>query len=210
MFSFSDRGSGGARRGCAPRHRQRERAGGADRDRSVEDHLWREEPARPARARRLLVPHRQMGRQGQDQASGWEGGRVPGSWIGRYILDGTAIADEGHGPYPDGTPFLGITFRQYDQSRKDVGHRVSERLRVVSEAAGASRHWIGRRERPHRHDHLGITRHRRPRALCGAGRRQLGLSAGLIQRRWTAGTRGPSSSPSAARSRRVESWTCWA
>ena len=42
----------------------------------------------------------------------------PVAWIGRYILDGTAIADEGHAPYPDGTPFLGITFRQYDQSRK--------------------------------------------------------------------------------------------
>src|SRR6188508_1869214 len=42
----------------------------------------------------------------------------PVAWVGRYILDGTAIADEGHGPYPDGTPFLGITFRQYDQSRK--------------------------------------------------------------------------------------------
>jgi Protein of unknown function (DUF1579) len=42
----------------------------------------------------------------------------PVAWVGRYILDGTAIADEAHGPYPDGTPFLGITFRQYDQSRK--------------------------------------------------------------------------------------------
>ena len=42
----------------------------------------------------------------------------PVAWIGRYILDGTAIADEGHAPYPDGTPSLGITFRQYDQSRK--------------------------------------------------------------------------------------------
>ena len=42
----------------------------------------------------------------------------PVAWVGRYILDGTAIADEGHAPYPDGTPFLGITFRQYDQSRK--------------------------------------------------------------------------------------------
>jgi hypothetical protein len=59
----------------------------------------------------------------------WEGrgrtrladGRVaeyPVAWVGRYILDGTAIADEVHGPYPDGTPALGITFRQYDQSRK--------------------------------------------------------------------------------------------
>jgi len=42
----------------------------------------------------------------------------PVSWIGRYILDGTAIADEAQGPYPDGRPFLGITFRQYDESQK--------------------------------------------------------------------------------------------
>jgi hypothetical protein len=33
-------------------------------------------------------------------------------------LDGTAIADEIHGPYPDGAPFLGISFRQYDQIQK--------------------------------------------------------------------------------------------
>ena len=42
----------------------------------------------------------------------------PVAWVGRYVLDGTAIADEVHGPYPDGTPSLGITFRQYDQSQK--------------------------------------------------------------------------------------------
>jgi hypothetical protein len=42
----------------------------------------------------------------------------PVAWIGRYILDGTAIADEAHAPYPDGRPALGITFRQYDQSRQ--------------------------------------------------------------------------------------------
>jgi hypothetical protein len=42
----------------------------------------------------------------------------PIAWVGRYILDGTAIADEAHGPNPDGTPFLGISLRQYDQSRK--------------------------------------------------------------------------------------------
>jgi hypothetical protein len=40
------------------------------------------------------------------------------SWIGRYILDGTAIADESHSVYPDGTPALGITLRQYDAGRK--------------------------------------------------------------------------------------------
>jgi hypothetical protein len=42
----------------------------------------------------------------------------PLSWIGRDILDGTAIADELHSTYPDGRPFLGISLRQYDASRK--------------------------------------------------------------------------------------------
>lgn len=39
------------------------------------------------------------------------------TWIGRYVLDGTAIADEFHGATPDGKPYLGITLRQYDASR---------------------------------------------------------------------------------------------
>jgi hypothetical protein len=42
----------------------------------------------------------------------------PVTWIGRYILDGTAIADEGHGTAPDGTHAVGISFRQYDRDRK--------------------------------------------------------------------------------------------
>ena len=42
----------------------------------------------------------------------------PITWIWRYILDGTAIADEGHGKAPDGTQAIGISFRQYDRSRK--------------------------------------------------------------------------------------------
>jgi hypothetical protein len=42
----------------------------------------------------------------------------PVSWVGRYILDGTAIADEMHAPAPDGSPYLGITFRQYDRERR--------------------------------------------------------------------------------------------
>ncbi len=41
----------------------------------------------------------------------------PVTWIGRYILDGTAIADEVHAPAPDGTRTVGITFRQYDANR---------------------------------------------------------------------------------------------
>jgi hypothetical protein len=42
----------------------------------------------------------------------------PVSWIGRYILDGTAIADEMHAPAPDGSPYLGISLRQYDRDRR--------------------------------------------------------------------------------------------
>jgi len=40
------------------------------------------------------------------------------TWIGRYVLDGTAIADELHGPMPDGSPYLGISLRQYDANRR--------------------------------------------------------------------------------------------
>ena len=40
------------------------------------------------------------------------------TWIGRYILDGTAISDEMHSVTPDGNPYLGITLRQYDTARK--------------------------------------------------------------------------------------------
>jgi hypothetical protein len=44
----------------------------------------------------------------------WEGM----TWIGRYILDGMAIADEGHAPGPDGKMYLGISLRHYDTKRK--------------------------------------------------------------------------------------------
>lgn len=40
------------------------------------------------------------------------------TWIGRYILDGMAIADEGHAAGPDGSPYLGISFRYYDAPKK--------------------------------------------------------------------------------------------
>jgi hypothetical protein len=36
------------------------------------------------------------------------------TWIGRYILDGMAIADEIHSLGPDGKPYLGISFRHFD------------------------------------------------------------------------------------------------
>jgi hypothetical protein len=40
------------------------------------------------------------------------------TWIGRYVLDGMVIADEGHSTFPDGSPAFGITFRQYDEAKK--------------------------------------------------------------------------------------------
>ena len=36
------------------------------------------------------------------------------TWIGRYVLNGMAIADEGHSPGPDGKQYLGITLRHFD------------------------------------------------------------------------------------------------
>jgi hypothetical protein len=42
----------------------------------------------------------------------------PVTWIGRYILGGSGIADEMHSLAPDGSPYLGISFRQYDSNRR--------------------------------------------------------------------------------------------
>jgi Protein of unknown function (DUF1579) len=59
----------------------------------------------------------------------WEGGgktKLPdgtsaefsASWIGRYIPDGMVIADEFHSSAPDGSPYLGISLRQYNSEKK--------------------------------------------------------------------------------------------
>ena len=50
------------------------------------------------------------------------------TWIGRYVLDGTAIADEFHGATPDGKPYLGISLRQYDAA---LGMWIVEYLNVT-------------------------------------------------------------------------------
>src|SRR5690606_8771776 len=42
----------------------------------------------------------------------------PVTWIGRYVLDGTAIADEMQAPAPDGSPWLGMSLRQFDAARQ--------------------------------------------------------------------------------------------
>jgi len=39
------------------------------------------------------------------------------TWIGRYVLDGMAIADEMHSVGPDGSPYLGISLRHYDRDK---------------------------------------------------------------------------------------------
>ena len=39
------------------------------------------------------------------------------TWIGRYILNGMAIADEFHSLAPDGSPYLGISLRHFDANR---------------------------------------------------------------------------------------------
>jgi hypothetical protein len=49
------------------------------------------------------------------------------AWIGRYILDGMAIADELHGPQPDGSRSMGISFRYFDPEND---HWIVEFLNV--------------------------------------------------------------------------------
>jgi hypothetical protein len=39
-------------------------------------------------------------------------------WIGRYVLNGMAIADEFHASTPDGKAYLGISLRQFDTTHK--------------------------------------------------------------------------------------------
>lgn len=68
---------------------------------------------------------------GKGRAKLPEGGLSPEfivKWIGRHVLDGTAIADELHGPAPDGSPCLGITLRQYGAAG---GNWVIEFLNVT-------------------------------------------------------------------------------
>jgi hypothetical protein len=40
------------------------------------------------------------------------------AWIGRYIFDGMAIADEFHSSAPNGSPYLGISLRQYNREKR--------------------------------------------------------------------------------------------
>lgn len=51
------------------------------------------------------------------------------TWIGRYILDGMAIADELHAPLPDGGRGMGVTFRYFDPVDE---HWIVEFLNVTN------------------------------------------------------------------------------
>jgi hypothetical protein len=51
------------------------------------------------------------------------------TWIGRYVLDGMAIVDEGHMPLPDGGRGIGITFRYFDPVNE---HWIVEFLNVTN------------------------------------------------------------------------------
>ncbi len=54
----------------------------------------------------------------------WEGATC----IGRYVLNGLAIADEFHSMMPDGKPYLGISLRHYEAQR---GAWIIEYLNVT-------------------------------------------------------------------------------
>ena len=83
----------------------------------------------------------------------WEGKRtikladetsaeVTWSWIGRYVLDGMAIADEIHASVSDGSQYWGVTLRQYDASKKSwivefINVTMSFLRRQVNATAGS-------------------------------------------------------------------------
>ncbi len=58
------------------------------------------------------------------------------TWIGRYVLNGMAIADEFHSLTPDGKPYLGISLRQFDPEQGRLDHRVPQRHLLVPPPAG--------------------------------------------------------------------------
>ena len=74
-------------------------------------------PAAPAQLRVFSFLIGKWEGQGKTRLENGKFAEYPVSWIGRYVLDGTAIADEMHGPAPDGSAYLGISFRQYDARR---------------------------------------------------------------------------------------------
>ena len=55
--------------------------------------------------------------KGKTTLENGEVAEFPVTWIGRWVLDGLAIADEAHSVGPDGRPYLGISFRHYDSIR---------------------------------------------------------------------------------------------
>jgi len=73
------------------------------------------------------------------------------TWIGRYGLNGTAIADELHAVGPDGKEYLGGTLRHFDTKPRLMDHRVSQRHAFLCPQAGESA--VGLREPGFRQRH---------------------------------------------------------
>jgi hypothetical protein len=75
-------------------------------------------PRAPAELHAFSFLIGKWGGKGKTKLQDGTSAEFPVTWIGRYILGGTAIADEMHAPAPDGSPYLGISLRQYDRGRK--------------------------------------------------------------------------------------------
>jgi hypothetical protein len=69
-----------------------------------------------ARTGRIFFPHRRWEGTRKTKLENGEVAAYGVTWIGRYILDGTAIADEFHSIGPGGHPYLGISFRQMEMT----------------------------------------------------------------------------------------------
>ena len=83
-------------------------------ERSIEVDLRRDRLRRAAGAESVFVLIGKWDGKGKTRLEDGTFAEFPVTWIGRYILDGTAIADEMHSVTPDGSPYLGISLRQYD------------------------------------------------------------------------------------------------
>lgn len=75
-------------------------------------------PSAPAELRTFAFLIGKWDGKGKAPRADGTSAEVPVTWIGRFVLDGTAIADELASTMPDGKAYLGISLRQYDATRK--------------------------------------------------------------------------------------------
>ena len=106
--------------GLARRGGHRQCSGGEASDRSVEDDMRRMSPRAPKELNAFAFLIGTWDGTGRTRLPDGKVAEYPVTWIGRYVLDGTAIADEVHGPAPDGSPTLGISFSTIRLESSDV------------------------------------------------------------------------------------------